>query len=313
MAPDQPGSRGGKSRRATWASDSVAITPPARPRVRQRVFKCTLFGKPCIAKQRVSKSYRHPSLDQALRRQRLVQVRGALVESRRFAQRRARCFLRLRCTAPGSARISAVSEGGRPGASPPLCGQPLAHPLHVRGPGPLPEAHHQARSVQRRYMDAPRNEHALPRFDTALRRPGADLFPRMEALGEAVALMHDNQTIHGDLTTSNVMVEEGSQGVVRGEGPGMRGPLSSPVSPKARRAPPQVLIDFGLSFVSSNAEDKAVDIYVLERAFLSTHPDSQDLVRRRLAPPRCLWRLLPLTPALSSRNPARWPRSLTRS
>ena len=33
------------------------------------------------------------------------------------------------------------------------------------------------------------------------------------------------------------------------------------------------LIDFGLSFVKDSAEDKAVDLYVLERAFVSTHPD----------------------------------------
>jgi tRNA A-37 threonylcarbamoyl transferase component Bud32 len=39
----------------------------------------------------------------------------------------------------------------------------------------------------------------------------------------------------------------------------------------------QVLIDFGLSYNSGLAEDKAVDLYVLERAFASTHPDSQSL------------------------------------
>jgi tRNA A-37 threonylcarbamoyl transferase component Bud32 len=39
----------------------------------------------------------------------------------------------------------------------------------------------------------------------------------------------------------------------------------------------QVLIDFGLSFVSNLVEDKAVDLYVLERAFASTHPDSEPL------------------------------------
>lgn len=39
----------------------------------------------------------------------------------------------------------------------------------------------------------------------------------------------------------------------------------------------QVLIDFGLSYHSSLVEDKAVDLYVLERAFASTHPDSEPL------------------------------------
>lgn len=39
-------------------------------------------------------------------------------------------------------------------------------------------------------------------------------------------------------------------------------------------------IDFGLGSQKPLVEDKAVDLYVLERAFLSTHPHSQALVSR---------------------------------
>ncbi len=39
----------------------------------------------------------------------------------------------------------------------------------------------------------------------------------------------------------------------------------------------QVLIDFGLSYHSTLVEDKAVDLYVLERAFASTHPESEPM------------------------------------
>jgi hypothetical protein len=35
----------------------------------------------------------------------------------------------------------------------------------------------------------------------------------------------------------------------------------------------QVLIDFGLAYTSTLVEDKAVDLYVLERALGATHPD----------------------------------------
>jgi TP53 regulating kinase-like protein len=35
-----------------------------------------------------------------------------------------------------------------------------------------------------------------------------------------------------------------------------------------------VIIDFGLSFNSTLPEDRAVDLYVLERAFSSAHADS---------------------------------------
>ena len=44
-----------------------------------------------------------------------------------------------------------------------------------------------------------------------------------------------------------------------------------------------MLIDFGLAFHSSLVEDKAVDLYVLERAFASTHPDSEPLFGSVLA------------------------------
>eukprot|EP00727_Mastigamoeba_balamuthi_P004726 m51a1_g14251 putative tp53-regulating kinase (233) ;mRNA; r:265106-266447 len=83
----------------------------------------------------------------------------------------------------------------------------------------------------------------------------ADCEQLCEAVGEAVAMMHDADLIHGDLTTSNFA-------------------LRDPCTP--------VPIDFGLSFVSGSAEDKAVDLYVLERAFLCTHPDSTQLYQRVL-------------------------------
>jgi len=38
------------------------------------------------------------------------------------------------------------------------------------------------------------------------------------------------------------------------------------------------VIDFGLSYVSSLLEDKAGDLYVIEKAFLSTHPNSEEIV-----------------------------------
>lgn len=72
-------------------------------------------------------------------------------------------------------------------------------------------------------------------------------------IGEAVAKMHASGVIHGDITTSNIMV------------------VSDTISIHL------VMIDFGLSFQEGVAEDKGVDLYVLERAFLSTHPNTEEL------------------------------------
>ncbi|KPP72129.1 TP53-regulating kinase-like, partial [Scleropages formosus] len=74
-------------------------------------------------------------------------------------------------------------------------------------------------------------------------------------IGQILARMHDEDVIHGDLTTSNML---------------LRGRPES-------GEPDLVLIDFGLSYASALPEDKGVDLYVLEKAFLSTHPNTEAL------------------------------------
>lgn len=69
-------------------------------------------------------------------------------------------------------------------------------------------------------------------------------------IGTTIARLHDSNIIHGDLTTSNMVLREASiDGLV--------------------------MIDFGLSQIATNPKEKAVDLYVCERAFLSTHPNSE--------------------------------------
>lgn len=74
-----------------------------------------------------------------------------------------------------------------------------------------------------------------------------------QEIGRALGLMHNIDVVHGDLTTSNLLMRNETGGSV-------------------------VLIDFGLSYVSQLIEDKAVDLYVLERAFSSTHPNTEAMV-----------------------------------
>ena len=71
----------------------------------------------------------------------------------------------------------------------------------------------------------------------------------MGRIGRAVGKLHEIGVVHGDLTTSNLMVREHGGEIV--------------------------LIDFGLAVQSVQEEDKAVDLYVLERAFGSTHPEAE--------------------------------------
>ena len=84
------------------------------------------------------------------------------------------------------------------------------------------------------------------------------LTPLAEKIGHLLGQMHQRGIIHGDLTTSNMLLQN----------------------------PPQnldlVLIDFGLSYQDNVAEDKGVDLYVMERAILSTHPNTEPLFEKLL-------------------------------
>lgn len=76
----------------------------------------------------------------------------------------------------------------------------------------------------------------------------------MREVGAAIAKLHLNDIVHGDLTSSNIVLTKEGDAKLK---------LS--------------LIDFGLSSYSALVEDRAVDLYVLERALISTHPLYSDL------------------------------------
>jgi Kae1-associated kinase Bud32 len=63
-------------------------------------------------------------------------------------------------------------------------------------------------------------------------------------IGESIAKLHDNEIIHGDLTTSNLILDKDNK---------------------------VWFIDFGLGFISLKLEDKAVDLHVLKQAVEARH------------------------------------------
>jgi len=72
-------------------------------------------------------------------------------------------------------------------------------------------------------------------------------------IGRVIGTMHCNHVVHGDLTTSNLLL--------------VGKPEDCCIA----------VIDFGLASIEESAEDKGVDLYVLERALISTHPSTAPL------------------------------------
>jgi TP53 regulating kinase-like protein len=101
----------------------------------------------------------------------------------------------------------------------------------------------------------------------------AELMGLMTRVGSAVGRMHAVGTVHGDLTTSNLMLKPRSNEETNGDAGAEEKLLAGDI----------ILIDFGLASQSSQDEDRAVDLYVLERAFGSTHPRAESLFTEVLA------------------------------
>ena len=93
-------------------------------------------------------------------------------------------------------------------------------------------------------------------------------------IGRAIAIMHNAQCIHGDLTTSNMLLKPHTS-------------LITEVLADFSVADYIVyhclvyLIDFGLSYGSNTPEDMAVDLHVLEKAIGSAHPQLENMVIER--------------------------------
>ena len=94
----------------------------------------------------------------------------------------------------------------------------------------------------------------------------------MRSIGTILAQLHSTGIIHGDLTTSNMMLR-----LTPNSPSGKQYEIVSYLYLCWNQLTGKVLIDFGLSSQAQYAENYAVDLYVLERAFASTHPASEGL------------------------------------
>ncbi|OYT62889.1 MAG: Kae1-associated kinase Bud32 [Thermofilum sp. ex4484_15] len=87
------------------------------------------------------------------------------------------------------------------------------------------------------YIEGPKLREVMSKLRTK------ELRAILSKLGYAVGILHANGIVHGDLTTSNVILKEGIP----------------------------FLIDYGLGSFSYDTEERAIDLHILLRSLESTH------------------------------------------
>lgn len=181
-----------------------------------KLYVTQYFGQRCLVKERFVKAYRHPDLDRML------------------------AHTRMRAESKAIARCHAADIL-------------------------VPKIFHMDLDTRRIYMQYFEHSCTVRNYIQNVLPPPAERCDkaadnRLDTLGARIgrtlAKMHQQHIIHGDLTTSNMLL--------------------TPADPKekvvgADTAFDVVMIDFGLAHYHNGVEDKAVDLYVLERALLSTH------------------------------------------
>ncbi len=154
-----------------------------------------------IVKDRLPKTYRHPQLDNQIRRR--------------------------RTKSEGKILTKALGAGANV-------------PKLLANPGA-------GRMIHMQYLDGDRLSETLNNYEEKLQ------FRIMKQLGKQVSLLHKNDIIHGDLTTSNTIWKDNKV----------------------------YIIDFGLGFISTKIEDKAVDLHLIKQALEAKHfQNHEDLFKK---------------------------------
>ncbi|KAL1649252.1 serine/threonine-protein kinase bud32 [Diplodia intermedia] len=279
FAPPPPSSSPAAAAAAATAESSTTTTYEAPQIMTQGaealVYRTTFLSptRAAILKHRPAKPYRHPTLDRRLTKQRILAEARTLVRLRREGVAvpgvlacdwdagwllmefipghtiRA-CldrYLHAATAASSSSSASAAVE------LPPVAA------AEGEGRGGAEDAGEQAQQQQTTGGGAI-DEDAVP-----------ELWDLMTRVGRAVGRMHSVGVVHGDLTTSNLMLRTAEEG-----------PAAVDAHPEKALEGTVTIIDFGLAGATVQDEDKAVDLYVLERAFGSTHPAAEPLFREVL-------------------------------
>jgi TP53 regulating kinase-like protein len=205
-----------------------------------------------VCKERFSKAYRHPELDAKLTKSRC----------------RSEAKILEKCTTKSKIRVPKVIR-----ISP-----PDLYLEYLTGPSVkkyLQEERQQDHQKQQKKEENGEDVVVVVVATTTMTK--SNILDLAQQIGQLVGRLHNIGIVHGDLTTSNMMVLEvnddsnsNKSETNNDDNKKDEGSSSSLLSSSLFEV---ALIDFGLSKSTFSVEEQAVDLYVLERALLSTHPE----------------------------------------
>jgi TP53 regulating kinase-like protein len=254
----------------TTMAAATTYTPPSLPPIfsntnpppvllfqgaEAHLYKTTFLTPetPAALKVRPTKAYRHEALDRRLTRQRVLHE--------------ARCLLKLvREGVPVPAVLSVDWEPSGGGDQQRAVGAWLLMEW-IDGPA--------VRVVLERWETwMKKSSSALSQEDTAVKKEEEETRVKdlMARIGQVVGSMHKAGVVHGDLTTSNLILRASDLPLDQNPEKHFERQNPEDITESPSMAGDIFLIDFGLASTSAYDEDRAVDLYVLERAFGSTHP-----------------------------------------
>lgn len=203
-----------------------------------------------VCKERFPKKYRHPDLDKRLTKSRC----------------RSEAKILERCAEKSNIRVPKVIR----------IDPPRLYLEFLNGPSVKSYLHHHylRRRQQQQHIvcnqSADRdNRNTAEHMEQKLTI--RDIVDLARQMGQLVGRLHNIGIVHGDLTTSNMMILE-----VNNDNASCIENDKKETEEHCTDASSSfelALIDFGLSKSSLSVEEQAVDLYVLERALQSTHPD----------------------------------------
>lgn len=195
-----------------------------------RIFKTSYLGKPAILKERFKKKYRNEELDNHLTKERI----------------RAEAKSILKCKNAGM--LNTEENFWKHAIEISFIKYMICSSTGIHTPAVYLVDFEKRRIIMEFIENSETVSDYIAKFSKNNSKSNEELTQLSAEIGRTIGKMHVNNIIHGDLTTSNILLKYLNQTEYH-----------------------VFLIDFGLSHIKSSDEDKAVDLYVLERALTSKH------------------------------------------